>query len=124
MAGSQAGPGGARPPGGGRPPEADGQSQGNRGGGQGRGLSGGRAGGIDDMLERFPTITPSDLKPGDMIAISSSKGSSTDRVKAIKLLAGVEPFLQTARATGGGNQRNQGVPGGLSIPGLEGIGFP
>jgi len=59
-----------------------------------------------------------------MIAISSSKGTNADRVKAIKLLAGVEPFLQMTRTAGGGNQRNQGVPGGLSIPGLEGIGFP
>jgi len=123
MAGFQAGPGGARPPGGGPPSGAGGPPQGG-GGGQGRGFGGGRAGGIDDMLDRFPTITPADLKPGDMIAISSSKGTNPDRVKAIKLLAGVEPFLQMARAAGGGNQRNQGVPGGLSIPGLEGIGFP
>ena len=61
------------------------------GGGQG-GPGGGPRGGIDEMLERFPTITAADLKVGEMIAISSSKTASLDRITAIKLLAGVEPY--------------------------------
>ena len=82
----------------------------------------GRGGGIDDMIDRFPNITPADLKPGDMIAFSSTKNGSVDRIKAIKLLAGVEPFLRMAQASNG-SQRSQGVSGGFTIPGLDGVGF-
>jgi hypothetical protein len=75
------------------------------------------------MLERLPNITSADLKAGDMIAISSTKSGTADRVKAIKLVAGVEPFLRMAQASGG--RRGQGgVEAGFSIPGLDGIGFP
>ncbi len=118
MAGMQMG-GGVRPVGQGGAqvtPGAAGQGQ-----APGRGIAGPR-GGIDDMLDRFPTITPGDLKPGDMIAFSSTKNGSVDRFKAIKLLAGVEPFLRMAQATSG-PQRGQGVSSGFSIPGLDGVGF-
>lgn len=117
---------GVRPPsaGGGQPPAAGGQPGGTPGG-QGRPGFGGRAGGIDDMLDRFPNITAADLKPGDMIAVSSSKNGNADRINAIKLLAGVEPFLRMAQASGGrGRGQGQGVSGDFTIPGLDGIGFP
>ena len=92
--------------------------------GAGRGFGGPRpAGGIDDMLDRFPNITSADLKVGDIIALSSTKNVNMDRIKAIKLIAGVEPFLRAAQATSGG-QRGQGVQAGINIPGLDGIGFP
>lgn len=94
----------------------------NGGGRQGMG-GGQRAGGIDDMLDRFPNITAADLKAGDMIAVSSSKTGNTDRITAIKLLAGVEPFIRAAQATTGaqgGKQRTQS----LSIPGLDGGDIP
>jgi hypothetical protein len=124
MAAFQTRGGGARPPGGGQPgegsPPVQGQGQGQGGG---RGFGGARAGGIDDMLDRFPAITVADLKPGDMVALSSSKGVNVDRVKAIKLLAGVEPFLRMAQAAGG-QRGQQGVQGGLNIPGLDGFSFP
>lgn len=116
MAGFQMG-GGVRPAGQAAAPVAGGQSQ--AGGGLGRG---GRGSNVDEMLERFPTITAADLKPGDMIAFSSTKNVNVDRLKAIKLLAGVEPFLRMAQATTGG-QRNQGVSGNFTIPGLDGVGF-
>ena len=74
------------------------------------------------MLERFPDITTAELKPGDMIAVSSTKNTAMDHVKAIKLLAGVEPFLRMAQASPG-RQRGQGVQGGFTIPGLDGVGF-
>ena len=112
--------GGVRPAGQGvTPPGGQGQAQ-----MPGRGGAGGgpRSGGIDDMLERFPNITTADLKPGDMIALSSTKNANMDRVNAIKLLAGVEPFLRMAQASTGG-QRGQNVQGGFTIPGLDGVGF-
>jgi len=122
--------GGARPvgggqgrPAGGTPPvvPAGGQTQPSAGGGRpGMGGPRGGGGGVDDMLERLPTITPSDLKVGDMIAISSTKNGTADRIRAIKLVAGVEPFLRAAQAGAGGGRRGQGgVDGGFSIPGLD-----
>lgn len=100
--------------------------QGNAPGGQGSG-AGFRGGGgsIDDMLERFPNITIADLKVGEMIAASSTKGANTERITAIKLLSGVEPFLKTPQLPQGGRRNGQGgQDSGFSIPGLEGADFP
>lgn len=120
-----------------RPPAGQGRTQSAQGSpaaGQGQTPGGGRpgfgirpvggadGGGIDEMLERFPNITAADLKAGDMIAISSTKNGTTDRIKAIKLLAGVEPFLRLAQASGRQGQRGQGAD--FNIPGLDGISFP
>lgn len=139
MGGAAGAGGGLRPAGqgqnaagGGMRPPQTGNSQSETGnqGGQGRGgfggMRGGNQGGIDDMLERFPNITVADLKPGDVIAVSSSKSADTSKITAIKLLAGVEPFLKTAQATAGngGGQRGQGGQGSLNIPGLDGVDFP
>lgn len=135
MQAMQAGGGGMRPPGqapgengGMRPPRREGAPTGEQRPGGGGGMRGGAAGGIDDMLERFPNITIADLKAGDMIAVSSTKTNSADRLTAIKLLAGVEPFLKAAQAAGannGGGQRGgQGGQGGFTIPGLDGISLP
>jgi hypothetical protein len=85
---------------------------------------GGRAGGIDEMLERFPTITASDLKVGDMIAVSSTRSGSMDKISAIKLLAGVEPFIRAAQASGNMQQRPGQQGGGFNIPGLDGFDSP
>lgn len=133
LAGGAMAGGGLRPPGQGQPtaggpPVGGGQGRPAGVSGQGRpGFGGqGASGGIDDMLERFPNITPTDLKVGDMIAISSTKNGNASRVNAIKLLAGVEPFIRMAQVTSGGGrgQGGQGVQGGFTIPGLDGIGFP
>jgi hypothetical protein len=93
-AGMQGGGPGARPagtPGGSQPvqtaPPAG--SQGQPGGPVRMMPGGGRGGGIDEMLERFPSITAADLKAGDMIAVSSTKNGTLDKISAIKLLAGV-----------------------------------
>lgn len=120
--------GGARPAGQGQPTMVvmpGGQTPGGGRGGFGGGRPGGGGGSIDSMLEGFPTIKPADLKVGDMIAVSSTKNATSDRIRAIKLLAGVEPFLRMAQAAGG-KQGGQGRGGdaGFSIPGLDGIGFP
>ena len=114
-------PGGARP-GGGPPAGAGSPGPGNRG----PGGAGGR-GGIDEMFERFPDITAGDLKVGETIAFVTSKSSSPDRMAAFKLLAGIEPLVQLARAraaaNGGGQRGGQGTLS-LDIPGLDGFGGP
>ncbi|MEO8573853.1 MAG: hypothetical protein ABI481_07775 [Pyrinomonadaceae bacterium] len=128
MAAAQSGQGGARPGGGSTGASAPGRPQANgaapSGGqaGPGRGPGGSR--GIDEMLDRFPNITAAELKAGDVIAVSSTKNNTPERITAIKLLAGVEPFLKAAQAqASSGRQRGQG---GLSldIPGLDGFGGP
>lgn len=94
------------------------------GGGQGQGggpMGRGPRGGIDDMLEGFPTISAADLKVGDVIAVSSTRTGALDRITAIKLLAGVEPFLRAAQASSG--PQRQGSQS-LNIPGLDGFDTP
>lgn len=114
MAQRMAGGGGVRPAGDVRPAGAV------RPPGGGPGRPSNRS--IDEMIERFPDITASDLKAGDMIAISSTRNMGGDRITAIKLLAGVEPFIRAQTPRGG--QGRPGVDGGFSIPGLDGAGFP
>lgn len=97
----------------------DAPRRGGFGGGRGQG------GGIDEMLDRFPNITVADLKAGEMIAVSSTKTTSAERITAIKLLAGVEPFLKTAPTAAGNTGQGRGGQGaGFTIPGLDGISFP
>lgn len=107
-----------------RPGGANGTNTGGARPAGGPGAGGPGARGIDEMVERFPNITAADLKPGDVIAVVTSKGGAAERLTAFKLLAGVEPFLRAAQAqaaaTGG---RGQGTLS-LDIPGLDGFGGP
>lgn len=130
----QGGGSGVQPPNGGRrgggERPAGNRPAGNRpegqGGGEGRGRGGRGNMDINEMLNRFPTISVADLKIGEMIAVSSPKGNDPTRLTAIKLLAGVEPFLQmqqAAAAAGGRRGGRGGVSGGLTIPGLDNIDF-
>jgi len=126
--GAQPGQGGARPPRASQPappvgPQRETPNQMNQGRGQG-GMRGAGGGNIDDMLERFPNITVESLKIGDMIAVSSSKGVNQERITAIKLLSGVEPFLKNQQASGQAQGRRRSQDTGFSIPGLEGGGLP
>ncbi|MBK7394539.1 MAG: hypothetical protein IPI64_14800 [Chloracidobacterium sp.] len=108
------------------PPTTGGQpaGEGQTPGGQGRPGMGGRGGGsVDEMLERFPTITVENLKVGDMIAVSSTNNGNITRMRAIKLLAGVEPFIRMAQASSGGRPGRAGALD-INIPGLDGAGFP
>ncbi len=132
--------GGGLPGAGGRPMGQGGQqgrpAGGQPTGGQGRPMGGapgegqrmmrpGGAGGVDEMFERFPAININDLKPGDMIAVSSTKGDDQTRFTAIKLLAGVEPFVQAAALAEGGTRRTRTAQsGGFTIPGFDGLDFP
>ena len=101
-----------------RPANGEGRTGQGGPGGMGRG-------GIDEMLERFPTITAADLKVGDMIAVSSSRTGDPSRLTAIKLLAGVEPFIRASQASAAarGRQGGNGSPS-LEIPGLDGFDMP
>ncbi len=80
---------------------------------------------IDEMLDKFPTITLAEMKIGDSIAASGTNGTVPNKITAIKLLTGVEIFLSTPQIAGGGGRGRTGGGGGdFSIPGLDGIGTP
>jgi hypothetical protein len=134
MAGMQGGggPGGVRPPGGGATPPGGGgnvvvmQPGGGQPGGGGR-QGGAQGGNLDAMVDRMPNITAADLKVGDMIAVlTSGPATPNSTVRALKLLAGVEPFIEMAqRQAAAAGARGAAAGPNFNIPGLDaGIGAP
>lgn len=92
-------PGGA--PGGGSPRTLDAPREGGAPGPGGPGGPGGgmRGGGNFDLqmiLERSPQLALTELKKGDALIVSSTKGADGSSMTAISLVAGVEPFLAAA----------------------------
>jgi hypothetical protein len=80
------------------PPGGPGGPGGFRGGGPG-GPGGG--GDLQQVLERMPALSLADLKKGDAVIVSSSKGPGDASVTAFAFVAGVEPFLAAAPRTAG-----------------------
>ena len=58
-------------------------------------------GDLAQVLERMPPLMLEDLRPGDALIVSSSKGTDPSTITAITLVAGVEPFLAAAPKTAG-----------------------
>jgi hypothetical protein len=83
---------------------------GGSGGGGGPRPGGGGGMNIQEMLERLPTIAVADLKVGDTIIVSSTKGADPARLTAISLVAGAETLFSMMAA------RQQQQPGGQSAP--------
>ncbi len=98
-----------------RPPQAGGQGgQGGAGGNRERTTGGGN---INDFYDNLPKTSIAVLKIGDQIGVSSTSSINSDRLTAIKLLAGVEPFIQIQTlANAARNGRNPSI----DIPGLDG----
>jgi len=71
------------------------------GAGAGGGPPGGGppGGGPEDLLERLPATTLAELKPGDRVLVSSTKGSDPTRLNAIALVAGLEALTPPRLAT-------------------------
>jgi hypothetical protein len=57
---------------------------------------------LQQILERMPVMPLSDLKAGDALIISSTKGADPGSLTAITLVAGVEPFLAAAPRSNSG----------------------
>ena len=84
-------------------------------------------GGIDfqEIVERLPPLTVAELKPGDMIVVSSTTGDEPSRVTAIALVAGVDALLNMMQQRTGGANREGGGPGAGPSPTIDfGIGLP
>lgn len=112
------GGGGMRP----QEPAPGGEPGAGGGGGGGRRMGGGFD--PQDMLERMPQLALAELKPGDMIVVSSTSGADPSRLTAIALIAGMDAVINalaarpaTPNIAGG---QDLGLPGGIDL----GIGLP
>jgi hypothetical protein len=52
-------------------------------------------GDLQEMFDQLPAVTLAELKPGESILISSTKGADPARVTAIAVVSGVGPLLQS-----------------------------
>jgi hypothetical protein len=55
-------------------------------------------GDLQEMFDQLPTLTIQELKPGESVLISSTKGSEQSRVTAIAIVSGVGPLLDNSQA--------------------------
>jgi hypothetical protein len=86
---------------------------------------------LAQMLERMPAAKLEDLKPGQTILVSSTKGASKDQVTAIMLLANADLLIQMAAAQSnrsaaagagmGPSMGMMGLSGGLDNLGMPGM---
>ena len=80
------------------------------------------SGGPEDLLERLPPTTLAEVKAGDRVLVSSTKGSDPTRINAIALVAGLEALAAPRMAGGrGGRGGDNELPPdlmdlGISIP--------
>jgi hypothetical protein len=65
---------------------------------------------FQEVMDRLPVLTVAELKPGDMVIVSSTSGAEPGRLTAISLVSGVEPLLQAIAA------RQQQQPGAAGRP--------
>ncbi len=97
-------------------------------GGPGGGIRMGGGGGmnIQDMLERLPTISIADVKVGDTIIVSSTRGADPSRLTAISLISGADTLLNllAARQPQAGGQTAPNPAAGLGSGIQFGIGLP
>jgi hypothetical protein len=102
------------------PPAAGGQAA--PGGAPGQGGPARRMMDPQQMLERLPAVTLAELKPGQMVVVSSTVGADPTRVTAIQLVSNVEPLIaMMSRRPGGGG--GAGMGGGMGAGGGGGMNF-
>jgi len=88
-------------------------------------MGGGGGMNIQDMLERLPTIALADVKVGDTIIVSSTKGADPTRLTAISVISGADTLLNMMAArqqTAGQTAPNPSAGLGSGIQ--FGIGLP
>ena len=103
-----AAPGAAAPEGGHAPAPGGAPAMGMGGRPMGGGPRGGR--GMEDIVERMPTITLADLKKDDWIGAVVGKADASGKAVAFTLLAGIDAFASRANRSGG---VDVGMPAGL-----------
>lgn len=78
---------------------------------------------LAQMLERMPQVSIDDLKPGDTIVVSSTRGAQAGAVTAIMLLANADMLIRMASRPRGASAGQPGAPGAASGPGTSGGGM-
>ena len=85
---------------------------------------------MSQMLERMPAAKLEDLKPGDSILVSSTKGAQPDHITAIMLVSNAGMLIRMAQMQSGGSRPATangvgapsmgmgGMTGGLEMPGM------
>ena len=91
--------------------------------GPGPGMMPGPPPDLSQMFERMPACRMEDLKPGQYVAVSSTKGATSGQVTAIMVLANAEMLLRMAGMQNGGRQRPDAAPNMGSMVGLNGTGI-
>lgn len=71
------------------------------------------AGDLQEMFDQLPTLTLKELKPGDSILVSSTKGAEPTRMTAIAVVSGVGPLLENAQ----GARKSAVALGAMSLGG-------
>ncbi|HEU0253138.1 MAG TPA: hypothetical protein VFR12_08925 [Pyrinomonadaceae bacterium] len=81
---------------------------------------------IQDMLDRLPPITAAQLKAGDIIIVSSTKGADPSRLTAITLISGADTLLTmlAPRPPGAAGGAVPNPSAGLGSGVTFGIGLP
>jgi hypothetical protein len=81
---------------------------------------------IQDMLERLPIISIADVKAGDTIIVSSTRGADPSRLTAISLISGADTLLNilAARQPQAAGQTAPNPAAGLGSGIQFGIGLP
>jgi len=78
---------------------------------------------IAQMLERMPAAKLEDLKPGETVVISSTKGAKSDSITAIMLVANADRLIQIAQRIQAAQQAAgptlSGLGGGGDLSGLN-----
>jgi len=81
---------------------------------------------MSQMLERMPAAKLDELKAGEKIVVSSTKGAKPDEITAIMLLGNADMLIQMATVPSGGRSGGAGAPGGggMGIGGLQSLDLP
>ena len=70
---------------------------------------------IQQMIERMPAISINDIKPGETIIVSSTRGADPNRMTAVTLLAGADALIAMSQAATARPQGQRPAAGGESM---------
>ena len=81
---------------------------------------------MSQMLEHMPAAKLDELKAGEKIVVSSTKGAKPDEITAIMLLGNADMLIQMATVPSAGRGGGAGAPGGggMGMGGLQSLDLP
>ena len=86
------------------------------GGGNRRGADGGQRRGFQQLLENQPAIAIADLKKGDALMVTGTRGTDAAHLTAVNVIAGDAELMKLFQRPQGGRNRNMspGLPGNVA----------